>query len=611
MALINTLRNKMGKIVVAAIMITMLSFILTDLIGNSSLLNGGQDLEIAEMDGQTITNPEFQQKVDELSYTYIINTNRSPVQSEIDQIRVQAWNALIIDNVYQNQFDELGIDVTDQELIDMVQGKNISPQIVQFFSNPETGQFSVDFVTNFLSGLSQASDQQRDSWVQFERSLIPGRKLSKYSNLLALTNYVTQAEAKGEYTGQEASATIDYVYVPYLAVADSEVSYTEDDLESYLSENENEYQRDESRKLDYVVFEVIPSAADSAVIVEEIQAVKEELANVPNDSAYAAINSDDSQFFFFTYNNETLPDSLSNKEVGYVTEPAIVGDAYEVYKLSRKNVITSDSIIYKVAKVKKDFFESDETINEVYRRADLFAASAGNEEEFRRLAEEQALEVRSANRIQKNASRVGALGEARSLVSWLYNDGRKGAVSDVKEIGEDYIVALMTDEQEKGVANLDEVRNQVEQKVKNELKADIIISKLNDMDAEDFDEVATQYGDRARSGDATVNMSSNSVSGVGYAPEAIGIAFALEEGETTNPFAIQGGVMIVRVTSKEEAADQENYNAYAQTLLSGRGGSNAVVADFPLSYFRIFVPRNVDESLKEYADIEDMRYKFF
>ncbi|MEP5104918.1 MAG: SurA N-terminal domain-containing protein, partial [Ekhidna sp.] len=94
MALIGILRNKMGKIVVGAIMVTMVAFIGTDLIGNSSLIGGGDNPDIAEIAGAGISNTQFQNKVDELSYNFALNTGRNPLQQETDQIRNQAWNAL-------------------------------------------------------------------------------------------------------------------------------------------------------------------------------------------------------------------------------------------------------------------------------------------------------------------------------------------------------------------------------------------------------------------------------------------------------------------------------------------------------------------------------------
>lgn len=611
MALIGTLRNKMGKIVVGAIMLTMVAFIGTDLIGNSSLLGGGgENPDIGEMAGTSISNAEFQRKVDELSYTFAINTGRNPLQQETDQIRNQAWNALILEHAYENQFDELGITVTNEELVDMVQGANISPQIQQFFANPETGEFSKENVTAFLGNLQQAPPQQRNSWISFERSLIPSRKLEKYANLFSKTNYVTKFEAKEEYQGQNANATIDYLYVPYLSVPDADVSVSDGELKTYLDKHASEFQRDETREMEYIVFDITPSSADSSVVVEEVADLKQSLANASNDSSYVSINSDDI-YPFITYTDENLPDSLQGKEVGYVSDPIIVNGSYEFYKLSRKEEVATDSMIYRVAKMKKNFFVSDETINEVYRKADLFAASVGNLEEFRKLAAEQGLDIKKANRISKNAQRVGAMPEARTLVLWLYNDASEGAVSEVKEVGDQYVIAAMTGKQEEGIANLGEVKNQIERKVQNEKKAEKIIEKLNGLDASDVASMAVAYGDGAKTGTADFQLFSNSITGVGYAPEAVGLSFALDEEEVTRSFAVQDGVIVMKLNAKDVPADLDDYSPFILQVSRQRIGQNAMVADFPLSYFRLLVPRKIDDAVKEFADIEDMRYKFF
>ena len=612
MALIGTLRNKMGKIVVGAIMLTMVAFIGTDLIGNSTLLGGGQNQDIAEIAGKTISNTQFQGKVDELSYNFALNSGRNPVQQEVDQIRGQAWNALIFDEAYQLQFDELGIEVTSKELVDMVQGTNISPQIIQFFSDPNTGQFDKSSVTNFLASLQQAPQQQRNSWISFERSLVPNRLVQKYNNLFTKTNYVTKYEAKQEYVAQNSNASIAYAFVPFLSIPDSLVSISDEELEDYIDANDSEFQREETRNLEYVVFDIQPSSADTALVQDEVAELRDELMNASNDSSFVSINSDD-PYSFLTYTDDNLPDSLKGKEVGYVSMPSISNGVYEFYKLSRKEEITRDSTIYRVARIKKDIslYISDETINEIYRRADYFAASCGNLEEFRKLAEEQGLRIQKGNRVNKNAQRIGGLLEARSLVLWLYNDGEVGAVSDVKEINDKYIVAAMVSEQEEGVANLDDVRNQVERKVRNEKKAVIAIEKLNSLEVSDIEEMVAAYGEGAKSGTTDFQLFSNSITGVGYSPDAVGLSFSLDDEEITRAFAVQDGVIVVKLLAKDVAADIDDYSSYALQVSGQRLGGNTVIADFPLSYFRLVVSRNIDQAIKDFAEIEDMRYKFF
>ncbi|MFK7952526.1 MAG: SurA N-terminal domain-containing protein [Ekhidna sp.] len=609
MAIINTLRNKMGKVLVVLLALVMIAFVGGEFF--TSLGPGtAQDADIAEMDGESISNTRFQLKVDELSYNFAINSGQVPTQQQTEQIRNQAWNALILDNVYQTQFDELGLSVTNAELVDMVQGNNIHPQIRQFFLDPQTGQFTKENVTTFLANLSQAPPNQQNSWMAFERSLVPSRLVEKYNNLFTRTNYVTKYEAQEENRNQNATASIEYVYVPFSSVSDSSVSVTDSELKSYISNNSSEFKRDDSRDIEYVIFDLKASSADSAVVEGEVADFKVALENATNDSSYVSINSDDA-YPFITYNDSNLPAPLQGQDVGFVSEPTIVNGSYEFYKLSRKEYLNGDSAIYRVAKMKKDFFISDETINESYRQADLFAASAGNVEEFRKLADEQGLKTLKAMRVQKNATRVGILNEARSIALWLYNEGSVGSVSEVKEVGDRYVVAAMTGEQNEGVANLIEVRNQVERKVKNEKKAESIMAKLNGLDASDFSSVAGAYGSEAKSGSADYQLFSNSISGVGYAPEAIGLSFALNEEEATQSFAVQDGVIMIKLTTKDIPADLDDYSAVALQVSSQRLGPNAMVADFPLSFFRIFISRNIDNALKEFAEIEDMRYKFF
>ena len=609
MALIGTLRNKMGKIVVGAIMVTMVAFIGTDLIGNSTLLGRGDDPDIAEIAGESITNTQFQRKVDELSYTFALNSGRNPLQQEMERIREQSWNALILEYAYDTLFEILGITVTNDELVDMVQGSNISPQIRQFFAGPQ-GQFDKENVTAFLGSLQQASPQQRNAWISFEQSLVPSRKIEKYTSLLTKTNYVTKYEAKDEYTNQSANALVDYVYVPFQSIADSTVTFSENELQNYLEDHASEYQKDETRNMEYIVFDVVASGADSAIVAEEIADFQVSLAEANDDSSFVSINSDD-PYPFITYTDDNLPSALQGQEVGFVSEPQIVNGAYEFYKLSRRDEIAADSTLYRVAKMKKEFFVSDETINEVYRQADLFAASAGNVEEFKRLAEEQGLNTQKANRIGKNMQRVGTFREARGLVLWLYNDASKGAVSDVKEVDDSYVVAAMTDEQEEGVANLDEVRNQVERKVRNQKKAELVISKLNSVVGEDVKTLADAYGEGAKEGTVDFQLFSNSISDIGYAPEAIGLAFALDEEEITQAFAVQNGVVIIKLSSKDLPEDLEEYAAYALQVSRQRLGQSTMIADFPLSYFQLFVPKNISDAMKEFAEIEDLRHKFF
>ena len=68
-------------------------------------------------------------------------------------VRQQAWDLLIARHAIQSEFSKVGITVTDDEIWDMIQGKNIDENVKQAFTNQETGQFERDRVVHYLNQL--------------------------------------------------------------------------------------------------------------------------------------------------------------------------------------------------------------------------------------------------------------------------------------------------------------------------------------------------------------------------------------------------------------------------------------------------------------------------
>lgn len=704
----------MGKIVVGVVAFSMVAFILTDFLQSGSGLIGN-DNEIGEIAGDEITYEEFQRKVDELSYVFAVNQNRNPLTEDLAMIREQAWNKLILEKAYYPQFEKLGISVTDAEAVDMVQGNNINPQIRQTFTDPNTGLFQRENITRYLSTVNQ-DPQQKAAWLSFENTLTPIRKMTKYESLFDKTNYVTKAEAKAAYEEQMTNISVEYFYVPFYSIADSTISVSRSEMETFLNTNKDEYQLEESRGLSYVLFPIEPSAADTAFMLREITALKRGLENAQNDSTYASINSDGLQPFTVINDPELLPESLKGLEKGAVTDPQIINGQYQIYKLSEigdgdeyyskvshilvptqgqtpeakeNSLLMAQGIIeqlnngadfgtlaamnsadqsnsqnggligwigessqlvqpfkdavfsfsgtgvipepvetqfgyhiiqvnepkttqvIKYARIVKDFFASDETLNEIYRKADLLSVNSTDVDSFKATAETSGYTVRNASGLGKNDSRVGTISDARSVVLWLYNDASVGDVSEVFELGNYYMTAVMTGKQEKGTAKLDAIINEIEAKVRNTKKAEIIKGKIADIVGDDFEAMKDVYGDEARSGEADLTLSSNSFTGIGFAPEAVGIAFSLNEGEKTNPFEVTNGVLMIRSVTKSVPEEIEDYSTYMTQTQAARQAQKEIISNFPLTFSPLFISGRLHEAVTDFAEITDLRYKFF
>ena len=103
MAIISTLRDKMGKFLVVVVGFSIAAFVLGDILGpNSSIGNPNQNI-IGEINGEEIDLVRFNAIFEQLSYNFSLNNGRSPNNQEIVGIRDQAWEKLINDISYFNQ----------------------------------------------------------------------------------------------------------------------------------------------------------------------------------------------------------------------------------------------------------------------------------------------------------------------------------------------------------------------------------------------------------------------------------------------------------------------------------------------------------------------------
>jgi peptidyl-prolyl cis-trans isomerase D len=341
MALINKIREN-SSIAVGVIAISLLLFIVGgDIFGGKYFGNSGTQT-IGEINGETIDSKEFASRLDNAK-TNMELSGRTVTEQEMQTIKEQVWQQFIFDKAYTKQFDALGLKVSNEELVDMVQGNNVHANVRQQFTNPQTNQFDKNQVVAFLKGLSTAPLQQQEQWKSFEKALVQQRLGEKYSNLLEKSNYVTSAEARKDYEIQVARADAKYLFVPFYSIVDSTVKVSNDQIESYYSKHKTEFQGYDSRSFDYVAFPVSASKEDSASLYEEIKRSAKELAVAANDSLYAAAKSEVRTPYYMAMSDMSpaLKSMLPNFQVGGVYGPIKDGNAYSVYKYKG---ITTDSL---------------------------------------------------------------------------------------------------------------------------------------------------------------------------------------------------------------------------------------------------------------------------
>jgi len=174
MATLQTIRNRAGLLIAIVIGISLGAFVLGDLFQSGSSIFKKSQMEIGEINGESIQYPDFQRQVEELGEIYKQNTQQNQLdENSWVQVREQTWNNSVQKIVMSDVYKDLGIEVTSDELFDMLQGANLHPIIQQLFRNPNTGQVDRGAVVNFLKQLDTNVDPERKAyWLYLEKQIV-------------------------------------------------------------------------------------------------------------------------------------------------------------------------------------------------------------------------------------------------------------------------------------------------------------------------------------------------------------------------------------------------------------------------------------------------------
>jgi peptidyl-prolyl cis-trans isomerase D len=310
MSAIQFLREKAGVLVSALIGFSLFLFIVSDYIGNGKRQRQREKeaYELGKIAGDYISYQDYEARVQNLVEIYKLSGNQNLDESTIENIREQVWQQFIREKIQDKNYDKLGIGVSDEEVDELVLGNNPHPIVMQLFTDQSTGQFNRSMLVNFLNQV-EVDETAKKYWLYFENEIITDRANSKFNTLIAKGMYVTSKQA--EFDNNLNKATVDFSFIEknYSAIPDSSVSVSASEIESYFSKHKERFKRTAMRDIEYVVFEVTPSADDIKETEKWMEKTKEEFASTDDPGQYINLNGDSRHTGFFVPLNE-LPENL-------------------------------------------------------------------------------------------------------------------------------------------------------------------------------------------------------------------------------------------------------------------------------------------------------------
>jgi len=335
MGLMGNLRNRAG-LVIFVIGLAIVAFLLGDIIQSGTPFWMQKQNEVGNINGNGVDYQHFNALVDQTSSQY----QQQMGGAETPQIKnfavQQVWNQMVSQELLNSEIEKVGISLGKKELNDLISGPNPAQQIMQAFTNPQTGQFDRAYLAQVITE-AKTNPQIAQQWEGMLEQIRSQRLSEKYSNLVSSSVYVTALEAQDEYTAKNKLANFKYVLLDYSSVNDADVKLTDADYKEYYDKNKNLFKNEEeTRSLEYILIDARPTKQDSAATLATIQALKQELSTSTNDSSFVAINSDNKAPVNFVKKGQLSPalDSVVfNVPVGTTVGPYVSNNHYEIAKV--------------------------------------------------------------------------------------------------------------------------------------------------------------------------------------------------------------------------------------------------------------------------------------
>ncbi|MGV8877652.1 MAG: peptidylprolyl isomerase [Sphingobacteriaceae bacterium] len=334
------LRNRAGFIIIAVIGLAIVAFLFSDAVQYSGGFMRDAQNQVGEVAGQSISSEEYNQKLEQNTANFRQQSGQNELNAQVNSyIQENTWNQTVSQLILNKEISKVGLAVGTAETKTMIQGSNPNPQIVQAFSNPETGEFDRSRLNYFLSNLNSGKpgDPTRAQWDSFIKQIIQQKLAEKYLSLIRNGLYVNSLEANDAYEAKNKLAKFKYITLNYASIPDEKVSITEEDYKAFYNENKNRFKNpQELRSIDYVIFEAFPSKEDTLLVKKQIDQLAADFKLATHDSLFVAVNADTKVPVAFVRKGKLDPkiDSVMfNAPKGFIYGPVFSEGAYKLAKL--------------------------------------------------------------------------------------------------------------------------------------------------------------------------------------------------------------------------------------------------------------------------------------
>ena len=614
MAVLETIRVKFGIVISVLIAVALLSFIIDPSTLQSVSNSMSSKYDVGEIDGKSISYADFQAEVEK--FTTLSEMNGNPVQGEeaLAMVRQQAWKQFIDNYLFIPSAKAAGFNVGEEEMFQLMSGEMMSNVLMQVFQ----GNLNKDLLVQIEAEVAaDETGRMQMFWDNLLDAVNKDQFYTKYQSLFAMSSFTNDLMLADQVKGNNNTFDVEFVMLPYGFAKDSTIVVSDKEIKAYYDAHKDMYKQNASRDIEYVVFEIVPSADDIAAANNAVANSYEAFAQTENMKSFLLSYSDrqydnhwykagelnsvsknindyvfgkDATVSEIFENGTTfqavrvmesamVPDSVYVKYVASNVEdvdaalaeataewiPQIPG--FEALMTADKNAqMTINGMVFqvldktapvakkRVAILEKTAQPSDATRSSFYAKANTLATkSAGKYEKFQTAVQEEGLYAHPFNKMPEGANRLGSVEHTKEVTRWAF-DAKVGEVSNIISIDNKYyVIAALKGLHKEGYTPVAEVATRIESVLYQEKLAEKKAAEV----AEKIQGM-TELEAVAEALGTTVSSKEDvtfaSFTSSGLDNKFIGAASVAEEGVLNGPVKGNTGVYVYKVTGRSEGA---------------------------------------------------------
>jgi len=528
---------------------------------------------VAVVNGHEILYLDYERRAQEEVNNAQQRQGRSLNQDEVQQIKNNTFNQMVMDVLLQQEYERRGITVTDEELKDYAH--YLPPPFMQDIPDLKTeGRFDLAKYQRYIASPAFRAQGGNVILENYYRSEIPKEKLV---DQISSGVYVSDAELWRIWQDQHDSVQASFVGFRPSPDTAALKAVTDAQAQDYFNKHKDEFKRRGRAVLSVVVVPRVITAADTAAARARAVALRNEISGGAKfedvakresaDSASGAKGGDLGRGPATQYVSE-FANALKTLKVGELSQPVETPFGYHLIRVDERkgDTVAAHHILVRIQ-------QSDSSSARVDREADQLSKLAAGSEQGAKLDTASKKLGLQVQRVFAFEDEPAVLNQRviPSVSAWAFGGAHAGETSDLFDDDNGYYLARLDTISLGGEPKFEDVANDVRMAVMMQQQIDKLLPQANQL-ASSARTGSLESAAQAKSQQVqrTALFTRGSlVPGIGQFTEPVGAAFALKVGQVSDAVRSQSGVYVLRA-DKRVHSDSAAFEAQKNVLRQQR-----------------------------------------